>query len=118
MSSLITSTPSHQVPQIPDLNTLRQDATVKALVDQHLKQLADNKEKGTKSKSLRGGSVEVLVSNRVKWPHEYVLSGMSKERTTYDQMSVCQWVAGFCRIMKEEKKLILREHILILIGLL
>ena len=68
-----------------------------------MKQLADAEKTGTKLKSLRGGSVEVLVSNRVKWPHEYVLSGSSKERTTYDQMSVVQWVAGFCRIMREEK---------------
>ena len=58
---------------------------------------------GTKLKSLRGGSVEVLVLNRVKWPHEYVLSGNSKERISYDQLSVTQWVAGFGRIMKEEK---------------
>ena len=39
----------------------------------------------------------------MKWPHEYVLSGSSKERTIYDQLSVVQWVAGFCRIMREEK---------------
>ena len=45
-----------------------------------------------------------MVANRVKWPHEYVLSGIAKERVTYDQLSVSQWVAGFGRIMKEEKK--------------
>ena len=88
-SSPVASTSSHQVPQIPDLNTLRQHAAVKA-------------QKGTKIKSLRGGSVEVLVSNRAKWPH--VLSGMSNEGIAYDKLLVCQLVAGFCRIMKEKNK--------------
>ena len=66
--------------------------------------LADAEKSGTKIKSLRGGSVEVLVPNHAKWPHECVLSGLSKERVPYDQLSTTQWVAGFCHIMKEEKK--------------
>ena len=98
--------------QIPDLNILRQDMSVQALVEQRLKQLTETEKTGTKTKSLRGGSVEVLVPNRVKWPHEYVLSGSSKERVSYDQLSVTQWVAGFCRIMKEEKSQNFRENML------
>ena len=39
----------------------------------------------------------------MKWPHEYVLSGSQKERISYDQLSVTQWMAGFCRIMNEEQ---------------
>ena len=104
--------PSSQVPQIPDLNALRQDMSVQALVEQRLRQLADTEKPGTKIKSLRGGSVEVLVPNRVKWPHEFVLSGSSKERVSYDQLSITQWVAGFCRIMKEEKNSKFKEHML------
>ena len=46
--------------------------------------------------------VEVLVKNRVKWPHEYVLAGSNKERVTYDQLTMGQWVAGFCRTMRDE----------------
>ena len=112
VDSSATMSPSSQVPQIPDLNTLRQDMSVQALVEQRLRQLADTEQKGTKIKSLRGGSVEVLVPNRVKWPHEFVLSGSSKERVSYDQLSITQWVAGFCRIMKEEKKFkIQRTHV-------
>ena len=53
-----------------------------------------------------------MVANRVKWPHEYVLSGVSKERVTYDQLSVTQWVAGFGRIMKEEKNSETKEYML------
>ena len=55
-----------------------------------------------KIKSQRGGPVDVYVSNRVKWPHEFVLAGENKERVTYDQLSPIQWMAGFCRIMREE----------------
>ena len=98
-----TVSPSGQAHHVPDLNVLRQDTSVQALVEQHLRQIADAEKAGTKVKSLRGGSIEVLVPNCVKWPHEYVLSGMSKECVSYDQMSVTQGVAGFCRIMKEKK---------------
>ena len=110
--SSVTVSPCDQVKKIPDLTVLRQDMSVQALVDQHLKQLADAEKTGTKIKSLRGGSVEVLVPNRVKWPLEYVLSGLSKERISYDQLSTTQWVAGFCRIMKEEKNSNIRDNML------
>ena len=39
----------------------------------------------------------------VKWPHEYVLAGNNKDRVAYNQLTITQWMAGFCRIMKEEK---------------
>ena len=67
---------------------------------------------GTKNKSLRGGSVDVLVPNRVKWPHEYILSGSAKERVSYDSLSVTQWVAGFGRIMREEKNSKIKDSML------
>ena len=110
--SSVTLSPRAEVNKIPDLNVLRQDMSVQALVDQRLKQLADAKKTGTKIKSLRGGSVEVLVPNCVKWPHEYVLSGLSKERVSYDHLSTTQWLAGFCRIMKEEQNLKIRDNML------
>ena len=79
------------------------DTSVQALVEQCLRQLADAEKAGTKVKSFCGGSVEVLVPNRVKWPHEYVLSGMGKEHVLYNQLLVTQWVADFCSIMNKEK---------------
>ena len=112
VDSSVTVSPRGQVNKIPDLTALRQDMSVQALVDQRLKQLADAEKTGTKIKSLRGGSVEVLVPNRVKWPHEYVLSGLSKEHISYDQLSTTQWVAGFYRIMKEEKNSNIKENML------
>ena len=69
-----------------------------------LKELAEAEKSGTqKQKSLRGGPVEVLVPSKVKWPHEYVLSGSHKERVSYDQLSIIQWVTGFCQIMHDEQ---------------
>ena len=87
--------------QILDLNTLRQDALIQLKVEQRLKEIQEADKPG-KIKSSRGGSVEVLVKHKVKWPHEYILSGSSKERISYDHLSTIQWVAGSCRIMKEE----------------
>ena len=81
---------------VPDLNTLRQDAMIQFNVEERLKQLQESDKPG-KIKSLRGGgggAVEVLVQNKVKWPHEYVLSGSNKERVSYDHLSILQWVAG------------------------
>ena len=112
VDSSATASPCVQAPQNPDLNVLRQDLSVQALAEQGLRQLQGAEKPGTKNKSLYEGSVEVLVPNRVRWPHEYVLSGMSKERVSYDQLAITQWVAGFCRIMKEEKRQNLRENML------
>ena len=47
----------------------------------------------------------MVIPNRIKWPQEYVLAGSKKESVQYDQLSMQQWVAGFCRIMKEENDL-------------
>ena len=67
--------------------------------------MVEDSKSGTKIKSMRGGAVEVVVPNRIKWPQEYVLAGSKKEHVQYDQLSMPQWVAGFCRIMREENDL-------------
>ena len=58
------------------------------------------------------GGVDVFVKNRVKWPREYVLPGSIKEKVSYDQLSVVQWVAGFYSTMREEKNSKMHEHML------
>ena len=65
-----------------------------------------------KIKSQRGGSVEVFVPHRVKWPHEFILAGQNKDRVTYNQLSPIQWMAGFCRTIREESDMVTREHML------
>ena len=100
------------VSPLPNLQSLRSDALIQAQVEQRLRDLVEENKSGTKIKSLRGGSVDVVVTNRVKWPQEYVLSGSKKERVQYDSLTVTQWVAGFCRIMKEEIHVENKEHML------
>ena len=39
-----------------------------------------------------------------------VLSSFRKERIQYDQLSVVQWVADFCRILREGQDLQVKEH--------
>ena len=72
-------------------------------VQERLRHLADNLVQGNdKIKSQRGGGVDVYVKNKVRWPHEFVLTGTNKERVTYDQLSTVQWMTGFCRTMKDQ----------------
>ena len=97
---------------LPDLHAIRQDHLLQKQVEDRLKQLASADATGTKIKSLRGGPVEVVVPNRVKWPHEFVLSGSSKERIQYDQLTTVQWVAGYCRILREERDQKIKDHML------
>ena len=54
----------------------------------------------------------MFVKRRVRWPQEFVLSGIHKERVSYDQLTVSQWVAGFCHSMREEQNLTMRDHML------
>ena len=78
-----------------------------------LQELADNAGKSNeKIKSQRGGLVDVYVFKRIKWPHEFVLSGSTKERVSYNQLTPIQWMAGFCRSMREEVNLKNREFML------
>ena len=84
------------------LEALRHDALIQAQVENRLHELSQLNQAGNqKYKSQRGGNVEVLMKNRVKWPHEYVLSGMNKDRVSYDQLNVTQWVAGFACTIRE-----------------
>ena len=83
--SLASQNPVLQNTTIPHLQELRQDIYIQTQVEKRLKDLADSVKSGNcKQKSLRGGPVEVIVPNRIKWPHEYVLSGSQKERVSYD----------------------------------
>ena len=100
--------------KVPSLQEIKCNPNIQVQVDQRLRELADMSQRGTlnKVKSQRGGQVEVLVRNRVKWPHEFVLAGSTKEHISYDQLSMVQWMAGFCRTMREENDINLRSHML------
>ena len=100
--------------KLPTLQSVKEDALIQLKIEQRLQELTDLAKTGMnpKLKSQRGGNVEVMVKNRIKWPHEYILSGLSKERVTYDQLSVTQWVAGFGRTMRDESDPEIRNHML------
>ena len=63
-----------------NLGVLTDETLLQLKVDQRLQELSDLAKTGpgSKFKSQRGGSVEVLIKNRDKWPYEYVLSGLNK----------------------------------------
>ena len=90
---------------IPSLEYIRANNQIQRSVEDRIKELQQLAKTGmseNKIKSQRGGSVDVFVKHRVKWPHEHVLAGSQKERVSYDQLSMGQWMAGFCRTMREE----------------
>ena len=108
---MASSTPL--IGQLPTQDQLRQKAKIQDGVQARLKHLVDNSKPGKDNiKSKRGGSVDVFVKNRVKWPHEYVLTGHTKDRVTYNQLSPVQWMADFGRTIREESDLKTRESML------
>ena len=40
------------------------------------------------------------------------MTGTSKERVSYDNLTAVQWMAGFCHTMKDEQNLLMRDHML------
>ena len=98
---------------LPSLQTLRTEMQIQQQVEQRLKEITDLSATGmdNKLRSQRGG-VEVFVKNKVRWPHEFVLAGNTKERISYNQLNLLQWMAGFCRNMKDESNVDLRNCML------
>ena len=99
---------------------LKKSTTIQAAVDSRLKELSTLSDKG-KFKSQGGGgggggegggSETVWVKNEIPWPHNHVLSGSNKSRTSYDALSLSQWVAGFSCIVKEETDPSIKNHML------
>ena len=93
---------------IPCIDTLRKSEKLQKQVDSRLRKLKKAGKKtgiddNEKFKSKRGGAVEVLVKNKVGWPHEAILGGANRTRVTYDQLNITQWVQGFCRNVMDEK---------------
>ena len=88
-----------------DLKCIRHDKFIQQQVKECIRLLSGLDKNGTEQsiKSQRGGGVDVYVKQRVKWAHEYVLAGNTKDRIAYNQLNVTRCMAGFCRIMREEK---------------
>ena len=104
---------------LPSLSSIRKSAVVQKQVDSWIRQLEKtNQSPGTdtggkiKSKGGGGGPTEVIVKNRMAWPQDAILGGVNRTRVTYDQLSMSQWVHGFCRNVLEEKSENIREKCL------
>ena len=90
--------------EAPSLQYLK-SKTLQQRVDRRIRDLDEatsSQSKKEKIKSKRGGNIEVHVKNKVSWPHEAILGGVSRQRISYDQLSLTQWVQGFCRNILEE----------------
>ena len=90
---------------LPTIDQIRANTQIQQGVENRLKELQQLNKTGTvdcQNKSQHGGQVEVFVKNKVKWPQEYVLAGNQNERVSYDQLTMGQWMAGFCRSMRDE----------------
>ena len=75
-------------------------------VDKRLKDLEQSSQATGKYsprfKSQRGGNFDIQVKHKVNWPHEAILGGATRQRMNYDQLSLTQWVQGFCKNVLEE----------------
>ena len=40
--------------------------------------------------------MDVVIKHKMAWPHEAILRSTNRTRITYDQLTLSQWVPGFC----------------------
>ena len=104
-SCKIANDSSSEDSDTPTLEMLRSQKLQKK-VDKRIRELDHSSHfpgNDQKFKSQRGGGVDVPVKHKVQWPHEAILGGASRQRVTYDQLSLTQWVQGFCKNILEQK---------------
>ena len=102
---------------VPDISYLRSSKSIQKQVDCRLSQLErgahlQGKCNSQKIKSKRGG-VEVLVEKKIAWPHDVILGCSTKQRVTYDQLSLLQFVQGFIKNILDEGDNSIRESMLV-----
>ena len=84
--------------QVPSLDYIKANNQIQRSVEDRIKELQRIAKTGmseSKIKSQRGGQVDVFVTNRIKWSHVYIVAGTQKERVSYDQLTMGQWMTGF-----------------------
>ena len=76
---------------IPPPSVLRQEARIQQEVQCNKRFFLKSDRQVMEKLSFGGGGpVDFFVNHRVKWPHEYVLSGQNKDRVTYNQLTPLQ----------------------------
>ena len=53
-----------------------------------------------------------MVAKKVAWPHDNVLGGVTRQRVTYDQLSLTQFIQLFTRNILDESDAKIREQML------
>ena len=104
---------------IPSLHSIRQSGKIQRQVDARIRELEQQSQSSGsvgKIKSKRGGNVEVVVKHRVAWPHESILGGVTRSRMSYDQLTMSQWVQGFCKNILDESDNNTREKMIQYMG--
>ena len=96
---------------IPTTKFLKTSKHIQDAVDIRLQELTKLNEQG-KFNSQRASNDQVTVKQQIPWPQNYILSGTSKTRVTYDSLSTFQWMAGFSAIIREEKNVKIKNAML------
>ena len=103
---IVSSDSSSDESDTPSLELLRSKQLQKK-VDKRIRELNQCSQSPGKEcqtvKSKRGGGVDIVVKQKVLWPHEAILGGVTRQRVNYDQLSLTQWVQGFCRNILDQK---------------
>ena len=117
--NILSDTESSDDDSIPNLSCIRKSTAIQRQIDSRIRQLELQSEAtgtGAKIKSKRGGNIDVIVKNRVAWPHEAILGDANRTRLTYDQLSMSQWVQGFCKNVLDEPDQKIREKMIQYMG--
>ena len=105
---------------LPDLAHIRASQSIQKQIDRSIAKLSKTQCEGNdnsqKLKSKRGGPVDVIVQKKVSWPHEHILGGQNRQRLTYDQITMPQFVQGFVKNILDEQNEQNREHMLQYLG--
>ena len=80
------------------------------------KEQTQGNEDGDKIKSKGGGPVEVLVKQKVAWPHEHILRGQKRQHLTHSQITLTQFVQGFVKNVLDENDFEIIECMLQYLG--
>ena len=105
----------------PSLIDIKSSRSVQKKIDRSLDNLdSTHIPKGNdhahKLKSKRGGPVEVVVNKKVAWPHEHILGGHTRQRVTYDQLSLTQFIQGFVKNIIDEQDRDCKDKMLHYLG--
>ena len=81
---------------IPSINVLKENSVIQKQVDDRLNDYQGSQAVAQtgKLRSQRGGNNNVPIKKLAPWPQNYILTGPTKGRPTYDQLNQTQWVTG------------------------